>query len=380
MEPRHKVSRAGIDLIKSFEGLRHRAARLPDGGYTIGYGHTRSAREGATVDEADAEALLRYDLQSVEQVVNGCVFTPLTQNQYDALVAFAFSVGGETFRRSNVLRRVNEGDLLGAATALESWRRAEFEGEVIVVDALIRRRAAEKQLFLTPAEGFIASPSTVLRPQMDFGAPALQSPSAPAAEILTALDGDAVTLERAAAHADLTPFEPSPAQVAADAVSKRLQALFADESPPPPAQANEDGPPELGADLALSPWADVRQASPRALVEVAVGPSATDALPPPVDEEAFDRRIARAAPAPPPPAAKAEESTGPYLILGLIGLILFVLGILIILQSQAAGETRLLDPRSATGSILGLIGIAAFCTSIYEWLKVLGRNGGGQGA
>jgi lysozyme len=52
---------------------------------------------------------------------------------------------------------------------------------VIVVDALIRRRSAEKALFLTPADGFIASPPTVLRPQMDFAAPALREPAGAAA-------------------------------------------------------------------------------------------------------------------------------------------------------------------------------------------------------
>ena len=59
MEPRHRVSRAGIELIKRFEGLRRRAARLPDGGYTVGYGHTRSAREGAEVILKAVECCLR---------------------------------------------------------------------------------------------------------------------------------------------------------------------------------------------------------------------------------------------------------------------------------------------------------------------------------
>ncbi len=68
-------------------------------------------------------------------------------------MAFAFNVGVDNFRHSSVLRRVNEGALIQAACALEMWRRAEFEGERIVVDALVRRRAAEKTLFLTPSTG-----------------------------------------------------------------------------------------------------------------------------------------------------------------------------------------------------------------------------------
>ena len=49
MTARHKVSSAALDLIKRFEGYRRKAARLADGRWTIGYGHTLSAREGAEV-------------------------------------------------------------------------------------------------------------------------------------------------------------------------------------------------------------------------------------------------------------------------------------------------------------------------------------------
>jgi lysozyme len=119
-----------------------------------------------------------------------------------------------------VLRRVNEGDLLGAAAALETWRRAEFEGEVIVIDALIRRRAAEKTLFLTPVRRASSPlPPPLLRPQLDFGAPAVQPPAGRASEIVTPLDGDTAAPERTAAP--VAPFavdEPSPAQAAAAAV------------------------------------------------------------------------------------------------------------------------------------------------------------------
>lgn len=65
------MSRAGVILIKSFEGFRPRAVRGADGRWTIGYGHTRSAREGLTVSEADAELLLQYDLLPVVETLNG---------------------------------------------------------------------------------------------------------------------------------------------------------------------------------------------------------------------------------------------------------------------------------------------------------------------
>ena len=114
MKSRHQVSRAAIELIKSFEGYRRKAAQLPDGRWTIGYGHTLTAREGAEVSENDAEALLMYDLITVAHAVNEHSYTPLTQNQFDALCCFAFNVGVDNFRRSSVLRRINEGQLLQA--------------------------------------------------------------------------------------------------------------------------------------------------------------------------------------------------------------------------------------------------------------------------
>ena len=105
MKPRFQVSRGAIELIKRFEGYRQRSAQLPDGRWTIGYGHTLTARQGAQVSESDAEALLIYDIIGVAHAVNENVYTPLSQNQFDALVCFAFNIGLDNFRRSVVLRR-----------------------------------------------------------------------------------------------------------------------------------------------------------------------------------------------------------------------------------------------------------------------------------
>ena len=152
MRARQKVSRAGVELIKSFEGLRTAAARLPDGRWTLGYGHTFSAREGARVTQEDADALLRFDLLPVVDSINNLVLVPLNQNQFDALVSFCFNIGADNFAQSTVLKRINEGRYAEAALAMDSWRSAEFNGQTYVLAPLIRRRAAEKDLFLTPEE------------------------------------------------------------------------------------------------------------------------------------------------------------------------------------------------------------------------------------
>ena len=208
MKPRYKVSRAGIELIKSFEGYRRSAAQLADGRWTIGYGHTKTARQGAEVSEDDAAALLFYDLIEVSAAVNDLTFTPLTQNQFDALVSFASNVGVDSFHKSMVLRRVNEGSMLQAAGSLEMWRKADFEGEQIVVDALVRRRAAEKSLFLTPPDGWVAAPSPVLPPKFDAEGGA-NIPATRPVELTASLVGAVATVERG-------PVESQPVQPAAE--------------------------------------------------------------------------------------------------------------------------------------------------------------------
>ncbi|WP_303832039.1 glycoside hydrolase family protein [Asticcacaulis taihuensis] len=171
MRARQKVSRAGVELIKSFEGLRTTAARLPDGRWTLGYGHTFSAREGARVTQEDADALLRFDLLPVVDAINNLVLVPLNQNQFDALVSFCFNIGAENFAQSTVLKRINEGRYAEAALAMDSWRSAEFNGQTYVLAPLIRRRAAEKDLFLTPEE-VSHQAATLGRPVEDVRPPA----------------------------------------------------------------------------------------------------------------------------------------------------------------------------------------------------------------
>jgi lysozyme len=231
MTPRHQVSRTAIELIKRFEGYRRNAAQLPDGRWTIGYGHTLTARQGAEVSEADAEALLLYDMIGVAHTVSELTYASLTRNQFDAMCAFAFSIGLEAFRGSDVLKRVNEGALIQAAFALELWRKAEFEGERIVVDAMVRRRAAEKLLFLTPPDDqWRAIPSAVLKPLLDELGPDT-APRGPPVEVSASLDGEAAAVARDEVALESEP--ESRVTAAAEAVAARLQTLFPDPEPEP---------------------------------------------------------------------------------------------------------------------------------------------------
>ena len=144
-----RTSQAGLDVIKAFEGFRARSEALPNGRWIIGYGHMRRARQGIRVSEMEAEAILReYDLPPVERYVMRCVLAPMSQNEFDALVSLAFNIGPKAFASSDVVAGINGGNRLDAAQAFDHWRRAKIGGRVQIVDALVRRRAAEKALFL----------------------------------------------------------------------------------------------------------------------------------------------------------------------------------------------------------------------------------------
>ncbi|WP_374471913.1 lysozyme [Phenylobacterium sp.] len=308
MTPRHQVSRAAIELTKRFEGYRRKAAQLPDGRWTIGYGHTLTARQGAEVSESDAEALLLYDLLTVSKAVNELTFTPLTQNQFDALCAFAFNIGLLNFRRSRVLKLVNEGALIQAACSMELWRKAEFEGEVIVIDALVRRRSAEKTLFLTPPnDGWVPVPSAILKPDLDEAAEALV-PAEPPAPVVTSLDGEAVRVLRAdeAAPPPVPPeTHESPVTAAAEAVTARLATVFKDETAElaPPSEARLETLPESEPAIAPAPEPAIAEPAPEE-----ARPQADFA--PPISVEALHDQAPAAAPLA-APAAEAFELAPP---------------------------------------------------------------------
>ena len=99
------------DKLKQWEGLRLTAYKDSGGVLTIGYGHTGpDVKAGMTITEAQAEMLLMRDLSRFEQSVERSVKVPLTDNQFGALVSFAYNVGTEAFERSTLLKKLNEGD------------------------------------------------------------------------------------------------------------------------------------------------------------------------------------------------------------------------------------------------------------------------------
>ncbi len=171
----HAISSAGLALLQEFEGFRAAPAHLPDGNWVVGYGHVRIGEPGAAVSQAEAASLLGLDIAAVERLINHSVILPLNQSQFDALVSFVFSIGADAFMQSQVLRRVNSGDFIAAACAMDAWRKGDVAGELEVVGALVARRAAEKAMFLKhlPHD---AAPSAFMRAKLDHAASMLGAP------------------------------------------------------------------------------------------------------------------------------------------------------------------------------------------------------------
>ncbi len=92
-----------------------------------------------------ADAFLREDLAVAELAVNTNVKAQMSQGQFDALVSFVFNVGAGNFVRSTLLRKLNAGDYDGAVAEFGCW---VFAGKT-VLPGLVRRRAAERELFLS---------------------------------------------------------------------------------------------------------------------------------------------------------------------------------------------------------------------------------------
>jgi lysozyme len=140
-----------VNLIKKFESLRLKAYLAPEGKWTIGYGHVILHGEehllNDTISAKRAENLLRGDLREAETGVTRLTDIDLTQAQFDALTSFVFNLGAGAFGKSTLRKRVNQGDPDGAALEFDRWIYATVNGQKVVLRGLVRRRAAEAELF-----------------------------------------------------------------------------------------------------------------------------------------------------------------------------------------------------------------------------------------
>ena len=198
------ISPQGLSLIMEHEGFFATPKQLPSGAWVVGHGHVREDAPGKPVTKEEAEVLLREDLEPVADLVNDKVEHPLTQAQFDALVSFAFSVGVDAFESSQILRRVNAGDVIAAACLVDAWRKTEVGGKLEAAPALIRRRAVEKAMLLCGVD-YQAFPSAFLQPRLDHAAAVL---GAPVKYAVTPEVGSVVPMAAKSPTADLVACEP----------------------------------------------------------------------------------------------------------------------------------------------------------------------------
>ena len=143
-------SQAALDFIAAQEGFRASVYRDAAGIETIGYGHRLIEGECFPdgIGEDAAKRLLASDAARAETAVRAQLTVPLTQGQFDALVSFVFNIGAGAFASSTLLRKLNDGDIAGAADEFLRWNKITSGGALIAEPGLTARRAAERQLFL----------------------------------------------------------------------------------------------------------------------------------------------------------------------------------------------------------------------------------------
>ncbi|QTG15706.1 lysozyme [Agrobacterium tumefaciens] len=151
------INTAGLSIIKESEGLRLTAYNCPSFIPTIGYGTTKGLTRADVgkkkITEAEAERLLKEDLKRFEADVSRLVKVPVNENEFSALVSLVYNIGTGAFAGSTLLRYLNSGDKANAAGQFERWNK----GGGRVLNGLVKRRAAEKALFVKP----VAKPKTV---------------------------------------------------------------------------------------------------------------------------------------------------------------------------------------------------------------------------
>lgn len=158
-----KISKAGLDLIKQFEGFvpyvyddlrapvngkyREWKGEAVKGTLTIGIGHTAAARHpmkptlGLRVSEEQALEILDVDLDECEDDVRRMVKVPLTQGQFDALVSFTFNCGAGNLKK--LIVPLNKGDYLGTRAKFDLYVKSKGK----TLRGLQRRRDAEQVLW-----------------------------------------------------------------------------------------------------------------------------------------------------------------------------------------------------------------------------------------
>lgn len=144
-----EVNKAGRDLIKQFEGCKLKAYKCPAGLWTISWGLTfypdgTKVKEGDVITQQQAEDYFNAIVDDFAKKVDALIKSNVSDNNFSALVSFAYNVGMGNFQRSTLLRKVNANPKDKTILAeFKKWTRANGE----VLKGLVRRRDAEAKLY-----------------------------------------------------------------------------------------------------------------------------------------------------------------------------------------------------------------------------------------
>lgn len=158
-----KIGQAGLALIKQFEGCRLAAYQCSAGVWTIGYGHTAGVHKGMKITQAQAEEYLKHDVAKFEKYVNNPSYVPFTdklnQNQFDALVSFAFNLGQGNVKKLCTGRVMNQ-----IPSAMQQYCKAAGK----TLPGLQRRRKAEAALYNKKVESCTGATTTTVKETEDY--------------------------------------------------------------------------------------------------------------------------------------------------------------------------------------------------------------------
>lgn len=147
-----KTGEKGIALIKSFEGFESKPYKCPAGIPTIGFGATfypdgkKVSMTDTPVNESQATDLLKSMLVSFEQYVDSYCRDEINQNQFDALVSFAYNLGPGNLKASTLLKKVNVNpNDVTIRDEFMKWCRSNGA----ILKGLQRRRQAEADLYFS---------------------------------------------------------------------------------------------------------------------------------------------------------------------------------------------------------------------------------------
>lgn len=147
------INNDGLSIIKESEGLSLKAYKCPSGVLTIGYGHTgKDVKKGMVITEEKATELLKKDIARFEKHVSVYKIYNFTNNEFSALVSFAYNIGSIDGLTKNGTRTKNQ-------IANKMLEYCYANGKKL--NGLYKRRQKERRLFLKKGNEYEVTGNTV---------------------------------------------------------------------------------------------------------------------------------------------------------------------------------------------------------------------------